>query len=272
MTMQDRSAAALAREIQHAIDHGGFEPVFQPIARLSDGALAGFEALARWRREDGSLSGPGQFLPTALTHELMGAVSQRILRQSVAILAQWRAAAPEAQGLFLTVNVPGGDLEKGRIVDEAIELAQAARLPAGALKIEVTEHQILKDPAAAAAALSRLRRAGLAVAFDDFGAGFASLAWLARLPVDTLKVDRSFTRDMAQPRTEKIVRAVVALAHELGLDVVAEGVETPDVRDRLTDFGCDYAQGHLFAPPLSSGGAEALIRTLASADPLVRLT
>lgn len=265
--------SALAREIEAGLAEGAFEPVFQPIARLSDGALAGFEALARWRRPDGTLRTPAVFLETALAHDLMGAVSRRILFQAVETFARWRAVAVEARGLFLSVNMPGGDLERGELVGEAIALAQAAKLPPGALRVEITEQQILKDPDAAAAALTRLRAAGVAVAFDDFGSGFGSLAWLSRLPVDTLKIDRSFILGMlAGDRSGPIVRAVIALAHELGLDVVAEGVETAEARDRLSDMGCDYAQGHLFAPALGPDGAEALIATLASAEPLLTLS
>jgi c-di-GMP-specific phosphodiesterase len=270
--MTERADIELAREIAEGLKEGAFEPVFQPIARLSDGALAGFEALARWRRKDGTLIGPQSFLDAALAHDLMGQLSRYILHAATAAFGGWRAKAGPAENLFLTVNIPGGDLEKGDIVEQAARAVAAARLPAGALKIEVTEHQILRDPKAAAITAARLREAGVAVALDDFGAGFASLTWLADLPADTLKLDKSLIDGLlGGGRRLTIVRAVIALAHELGLDVVAEGVERADIRDLLVDLGCDYAQGHLFAPALSAGGAEALIHTLASAEPLVKL-
>jgi len=266
------SDAELAHEIDAALTGGAFEPVFQPIARLTDGALAGFEALARWRRPDGELWGPDRFLRAATTHNKLRTISRFVLTRSVEQLARWRVLTPSAENLFLSVNISGADLEQGDLVSEALMLADAARLPGGALKLELTEHQILKDPDAAARACTRLRDGGVAVALDDFGAGFASLAWLARLPADTLKIDRSFVAAVTRNvRAEKIVRAMVLLAHDLDMDVIGEGVESVDVRERLHDFNCDYAQGHLFAPPLSAMGAEALILTLASADPLVTL-
>jgi c-di-GMP-specific phosphodiesterase len=270
MSREAQNDAALAAELDAALTSGAFEPVFQPIARLNDGALAGFEALARWRRPDGSLWGPDRFLRTAMDHGLIRDVGRFVLVKAVEAFSSWRGATPQAHNIFLTVNVTGGDLERGEIVNEVLTIARG--LPPGALKVELTESQILHDPDAAARACQRLRDGGVAVALDDFGAGFASLAWLARLPCDTLKIDRSFVAAINRnPRAEKIVKALVLLAHDLGLDVVAEGVERPDVRDKLIDFNCDYAQGHLFAPALSAGGAQALILTLASADPLLSL-
>ena len=267
------SDAAIAAELDGALASGAFEAVFQPIARLTDGALAGFEALARWRRPDGELWGPDRFLRSAEANGKLRTISRFVLARAVEQLTRWRVLTPSAQGLFLSVNISGADLEQGDMVSEAIMLAQAARLPAGALKLELTEHQILKDPDAAARACTRLRDGGVAVALDDFGAGFASLAWLARLPADTLKIDRSFVASIVKNvRAEKIVRAMILLAHDLEMDVIGEGVESHDVRERLRDLNSDYAQGHLFAPPLSAQGAEALILTLASADPLVSLS
>jgi c-di-GMP-specific phosphodiesterase len=265
--------AALAAELDDALASGAFEAVFQPIARLNDGALAGFEALARWRRADGELWGPDRFLRVAAASDRLRTISRLVLARAVEQLARWRVLTQSAQGLFLSVNISGADLEQGDMVNEALMLAQAAPLPAGALKLELTEHQILKDPDAAARACTRLRDGGIGVALDDFGAGFASLAWLARLPADTLKIDRSFVAAIVKnERAEKIVRAMILLAHDLEMDVVCEGVESHDVRERLRDLNSDYAQGHLFAPALSARGAEALILTLASADPLVSLS
>ena len=273
MSRNQPSDAELAAEMDAAIGAGAFEPVFQPIARLTDGALAGFEALARWRRPDGELWQPDRFLRAATTHGKLRMISRFVLSKAVEQVARWRVLTPSAAGLFLSVNISGADLEQGDLVNEAIALADAAKLTQGALKLELTEHQILKDPDAAARACVRLREAGVAVALDDFGAGFASLAWLVRLPADTLKIDRSFVAAITRnPRADKIVRALVMLAHDLDMDVIGEGVESREVHERLADFQCDYAQGHLFAPPLSAPGAEALILTLASADPLVRLT
>ncbi len=249
-----------------ALQEERLEPAFQPIARLGDGALAGFEALARLRGRDGGLILPAAFLETAFAGGLMAQVSSRMLAAGAAALGRWRAGFPQARGLFVAVNVSGRDLERVEIVAEALQARLAADLPAGALKLEITEHQVVRDPALARRTLGLLRESGVAIAFDDFGAGFNALRWLAELPADTLKIDQSFVRDIeTHPPSAKIVRALIALAHDLGLDVVAEGVESEAVRERLAVMGCDYAQGLAISPPLSAADAQALIADLAAA-------
>lgn len=259
--MTDAARDALFRDIERAIATDEFEPVFQPVARLSDGALAGFEALARWRRAPQTLDEPSAFMEEALARNLMGAISRRILLAACAIMRGWRA--DRVDGVFVSVNIVGHDLERDAFVDETLDIIRAAGLPAGVLRLEVTEQQVLRDPPVIARALKRLRAAGVKILFDDFGSGFSSFTWLTRLPADALKFDQTLIAGIAADGPHvKIVRAMVALAHELGLETVAEGVETEVQREVLADLGCDYAQGHLFSRPLAAAEARALIGTL----------
>jgi c-di-GMP-specific phosphodiesterase len=256
-------ALALEAELQAGVASGAFEPAFQPVARLADGALAGFEALARWRRVSGALAPTGVFLESALEQDLLGQISLTILFAACTQLAQWRRTVPQAEHLFLSVNVAGRDLERGALQADVEAALSQSGLPGHALRLEVTEHQVLADPARAAATLKAVRALGVKVLLDDFGAGYASLHWLMRLPVDAIKYDPVIVQGVGVDGPErKILRAMTGLAHELGLSVIAEGVETQAQRDALFDMGCDYAQGYLFAQALNPADAMALISAL----------
>lgn len=261
-------AQALFEELQADVSAGAFEPAFQPLARLSDGALAGFEALARWRR-NGALAPTSLFLSAAIERDLLGDISRTILHNGVRALARWRAQAPKAQALFLSVNVAGADLERGAVVADVVQALQQSGLPASALRVEVTEHQVLRDPVAAATALQALRDLGVRILLDDFGAGYASLHWLVQLPVDAIKFDTVLIDGVENlhSRQHKIVRAMTQLARDLGLETIAEGVETREQRDVLTDFGCNYAQGYFYARGMKEADALALVLALDDAEP-----
>jgi c-di-GMP-specific phosphodiesterase len=246
-------------DICHALESGAFEPAFQPVTRLADGAIAGFEALARWRRGPGALIEPSAFIEEALARNLMGQISRRILDSACATMHDWRASGVD--GVFMSVNILGHDLERDDFVAETLAVLRAAALPPGAIKLEVTEQQVLRDPEQVARQLARLREAGVKILFDDFGSGFSSFTWLTRLPADALKFDHALISGIADPAGPhlKIVRAMVALAHELGLETIAEGVETETERDILRALGCDYAQGHLFAKAMGAADARAML-------------
>ena len=253
----------LFRDIERALETDAFEPVFQPVARLTDGALAGFEALARWRRGPETLSEPSVFIAEALARNRMGEISRRILLAACAIMRGWRAEGVD--GVFMSVNIVGHDLEREAFVAETLDILRAADLPPGVIKLEVTEQQVLRDPPLIAAQLSRLRNAGVKILFDDFGSGFSSFTWLTKLTADALKFDQSLISVITDDGPHlKIVRAMVALAHELGLETIAEGVETEAQREILADLGCDFAQGHLFSKALGANEARALIGVLKS--------
>jgi c-di-GMP-specific phosphodiesterase len=254
------SRLALEADLHGALARGEIVPFFQPIAHLETGRLAGFEALARWKHPRRGLIMPDDFLPLIADAGQMGALGRHILETSAAQIATWRSAHPDAGELFVAVNLTTGEIEDERLVEFVAELVRRHRLPPRTLKIEVTESDIMRDPESAAVTLTALRAAGAGISLDDFGTGFSSLAYLTRLPFETLKIDRYFVRTMGENEgSEKIVRSVASLGRDLGLEVVAEGVETVAVARRLAALGCQYGQGFGYAPALDAQEAEVYL-------------
>lgn len=254
------SRLALEADLHGALGRGEITAFFQPIAHLETGRLAGFEALARWKHPKRGLILPDDFLPLIADAGQMGALGRHILKTSAAQIAAWRAAHPDAGDLFIAVNLSTGEIEDDRLVEFVAELVARYRLPPRSLKIEITESDIMRDPERAAVTLKALRGAGAGISLDDFGTGFSSLAYLTRLPFETLKIDRYFVRTMSENEgSEKIVRSVASLGRDLGLEVVAEGVETVAVARRLALLGCHYGQGFGYAPALDAREAEVYL-------------
>jgi c-di-GMP-specific phosphodiesterase len=183
-----------------------------------------------------------------------------MMRASALQLAAWRKAHRAAGEISVSVNLSVGEIDRPNLVPEVAELLSETGLPRGALKLEITESDIMRDPDRAAAILHALRAAGAALALDDFGTGFSSLSYLTRLPFDTLKIDRYFVRTMGSNEgSAKIVRSVVNLGRDLSLEVVAEGVENATMAKHLLEIGCDYGQGFGYAPALSAQEAEVYL-------------
>ncbi len=254
------SRLALEAEVHGALARGEITPFFQPIAALETGRLAGFEALARWKHPKKGLIMPDDFLPLIADAGQMGVLGRQILQQSCAQLSTWRRAHPDAGDLFVAVNLSTGELDDERLVDFVADMIARYNLPPRALKIEITESDIMRDPERAAVVLQALRGAGAGVSLDDFGTGFSSLAYLTRLPFETIKIDRYFVRTMSENEgSEKIVRSVASLGRDLGLEVVAEGVETQAAAKRLCELGCHYGQGFGYSPALDAREAEVYL-------------
>ena len=254
------SRLALEAELEGAIARGELAAFYQPIVRLGSGALAGFEALVRWRHPRRGLLTPEHFLPLCEELGMMGELGVMMRREAAAQLAAWRRARAAAGELTVAVNLSVGELDRPDLTAETSALRREADLPPGALKLEVTEGEVMRDPDRAAAVLHALRAAGVNLALDDFGVGFSSLSYLTRLPFDTLKIDGYFVRTMARdPGSAKIVSAIVKLGQDLALEVVAEGVEDPATGRRLFELGCDYGQGFGFSQPLSPADATAYV-------------
>ena len=246
------SRLALEADLRGAIDRGELGPFYQPIVRLGTGALAGFEALVRWRHPRRGLLTPEHFLPLCEELGMMGELGVMMRREAAGQLAAWRRVRPATAELTVSVNLSVGELDRPDLLAEAADLRRTSGLPPGALKLEVTEGEVMRDPDRAAITLHSLRAAGVTLALDDFGMGFSSLSYLTRLPFDTLKIDGYFVRTMAtDPGAAKIVSSIIRLGQDLALEVVAEGVEDVDTARRLFELGCDYGQGFSFAQPLS---------------------
>ena len=251
---------ALEADLHGALERGEIMPFYQPVAHLATGRLAGFEALARWRHPARGLVAPDDFLPLLADAGLIGALGRHMLKTSASQLATWRTGHPGAGDLFVAVNLSTHDLEQDSLVPFIADIIRTSGLPPRALKVEVTESDMMRDPERAAVTLQALRDAGAGVSLDDFGTGFSSLAYLTRLPLETLKIDRYFVSTMTENEgSAKIVKSVASLGRDLGLEVVAEGVETRAVAQRLLELGCEYGQGYGYAPALSAQEAEVYL-------------
>jgi len=248
-TMADEAAEriALARRLGRALGNDEFTLHYQPIRRLSDGRLVALEALLRWR-QDGRLVSPAVFMPLAETSGLIVPIGRWVLDQ--AARCHGSLAELGMQDVSIAVNVSAVQLLGDNMADAVREIQARYQLPHGALHVELTESVVLRQPQAAQARMQELREIGVSVAIDDFGTGFSSMAYLRNLPLDWLKIDRSFVQDVhADERNASICRALIALAGGLGLGTTAEGVEQEGELEWLRNNGCDQAQGFLLGRP-----------------------
>ena len=254
------SRLAMESDLRGAIGRGEIVPFFQPVVRLDTGAIAGFEALARWRHPRRGVLTPEEFLPLCEEMGLLVELGAHMMQAAAQQLAAWRAAHRAAGEISVSVNLSTGEIHRDHLVEDVGALLADTGLPRGALKLEITESDIMRDPDRAAVILRQLREAGAGLALDDFGTGFSSLSYLTRLPFDTLKIDRYFVRTMAANEgSDKIVRSVINLGRDLSLEVVAEGVENAQMARRLLEIGCHYGQGYGYAPALSAQEAEVYL-------------
>jgi diguanylate cyclase (GGDEF)-like protein len=238
---------ALLGEVRPALERGEFALFYQPQLALRTGRVTGVEALLRWRHPARGLVPPLQFISLIEQTALVGPVTLHVLDLALGQSADWRAAGLD---LGMSVNLSARNLHDPALPEQIAALLGRHSVPAAALTVEVTESATMADPATAVDVLEGLRALGVGVSIDDFGSGNASIAYLAQLPVGELKIDRSFVTPMcASPRDEAIVRTTIDLARHLDLHVVAEGIETPDVCDRLAAMGCDTGQGFLISRP-----------------------
>jgi diguanylate cyclase (GGDEF)-like protein/PAS domain S-box-containing protein len=239
---------ALMGELRRAIDEHELVLHWQPKLAVRGGRVLGVEALVRWQDPERGLVMPDEFIPAARETSIIKAVTQRVLEEAA---RQWRAWADEGRNLPVAVNLSMRDLVDPGLPGEIAMLLSRWRMPAAMLKLEVTESSIFSDPSRTEDVLERLGAMGLRLSVDDFGTGCASLASLKRLPIDEIKIDGSFISAMSgREEDEIIVRSMIELAHNLGLSVVAEGVEKRAVIERLAELGCDVAQGYYLSRPV----------------------
>ncbi|CAA9364007.1 MAG: diguanylate cyclase/phosphodiesterase (GGDEF & EAL domains) with PAS/PAC sensor(s) [uncultured Gemmatimonadetes bacterium] len=256
----DSAVGALEDDLRRAIDADELALRFQPIVSLEHGGLVGFEALVRWDHPERGLLGPQAFLPVAERSELIVDIDRWVLRAAARQLREWTRRYPAPCCPSVSVNFSGRHVVRPDVVEHTRDVLREFGLEPGQLTVEVTETSMVDDAEAAATTLTRLREHGVRLALDDFGTGYSSLAYLRQLPFDVLKIDRSFVQRVGHASPDRaIVRSVVALAHTLGLSVTAEGVETREQESSLRSFGCEHAQGFLFAQPVTAAVAAGWI-------------
>jgi diguanylate cyclase (GGDEF)-like protein len=256
-----RDRLALAGEVRRALAQDELALHYQPVADLATGELVGVEALVRWRHPVRGLLAPGAFLPAIEHTEVMREVSHRVLAMAICQAGAWFRTDRQWR---VAVNLSATDLLDRALVDDVGALLRRYGTPARRMTLEVTESILMTDPARAMEVLAELRSLGVRLALDDFGTGWSSLTHLQRMPVDEIKIDRSFVAAMASDAgSAAIVSSTVDLAHALGLRVVAEGIEDEATWTRLRTVGCDAAQGYYLSKPLAPGDLEQSIETIA---------
>ncbi len=258
MLDQVSSRARLQRSLREALHKESFALHYQP--QLSEGgAVVGVEALVRWHLQGHGMVSPAEFIPLAEKTGLILPLGRWILRTACMQLAAW-ARAPARRHLTMAVNVSAGQFQQDDFVQQVREVLAETGAPAGQLKIELTESLMLHQIEDVIARMKALRAVGVRFSLDDFGTGFSSLAYLKRLPLQQLKIDQGFVRDILQdPNDAAIAQTVIALGHSLGLEVIAEGVETAAQRDALAAWGCHLYQGYLFSQPLPGAALETFL-------------
>ncbi len=245
--------------LHRAIERGEMRVHYQPMMNLADGSLLGFEALIRWEHPERGLVPPMEFVPLAEETGLIVPLGVWALEQACAQAVRWHRAAPDASPLSMSVNLSPRQLAEPALPNDVARVLHDTGIAPAALWLEITESTLMRDAESALSALGALRALGLHLAVDDFGSGYSSLAYLQRLPVEALKIDRSFTAGVGQQQdSTAIVDAVVSLARALRLSTVAEGIETPEQFQHLRAMGCAVGQGFLFGParPAQAFGAD----------------
>ncbi|WP_144125543.1 EAL domain-containing protein [Catellatospora sichuanensis] len=235
-------------ELRQALDNGEFEVHYQPIVALRSGRTKGFEALIRWRHPLRGVLSPAAFMPVAEETGLIIPIGGWVVDECCRQLAAWYAAGIATPGLSVAVNVSNRQFWSGNVIDDITQALDRHRPPPGSLAVEITEGVVMENVAPARDILHTLHDLGCQLHIDDFGTGYSSLEALHRLPIDALKIDRSFVWQIdTDARSGELVRTIVLMGRNLGLDLIAEGIETPEQRDYLIRLGCGYGQGFLFS-------------------------
>ncbi|SIO39837.1 putative bifunctional diguanylate cyclase/phosphodiesterase [Halodesulfovibrio marinisediminis] len=238
-------------DLHNALINQEFFLVYQPVVDTITRAVTGFEALIRWKNSQGKIISPTKFIPLAEETGLILQLGEWVLLEACSTLAEWRRTNPLFKNLKVNVNLSARQLSDLELTDIVSRILTKTNLPPECLRLEVTETMLMENPDYADITLRRLRALGVGLCIDDFGTGYSSLMYLQQFPISNLKIDRSFVNDMEKnPANYEIVKAVVALAHALGLTVVAEGVEEEEQRIMLLEAGCDFSQGYLFSRPI----------------------
>lgn len=249
---------SMETDLRRALEREELHLAYQPIVALGNRQLViGFEALMRWTCPRRGMVSPGKFIPVAEETGLIGEMGTWALREACRQVAEWRVKLPADQSLYVSVNVSRRQLDDPTFADQVDDALQDNGLPPTALQLEITESLLMARLGKAARTLDRCGKLGVGLAIDDFGTGYSSLSHLHRMPFTTLKIDRVFVKDiMTDPSARLIVKAVVDLAHALGLNVVAEGAELQGDVDALTEAGCESCQGFFFARPMPPSSIE----------------
>ncbi|MDQ0470394.1 EAL domain-containing protein [Labrys wisconsinensis] len=250
---------ALEADLRRAIERDEIKVLYQPIVRLEDRTIAGFEALVRWDHPRLGRMSPRDFIPVAEDSGLIVDLGLSVLDKTTRQLVTWQRLVESDPPIFASVNVSSRQLLRHDLIHDLKGVLSRSAVAPGSLKLEITESLVMENPEYAAQMLIQVRDLGAGLSMDDFGTGYSSLAYLQRFPFDTIKIDQSFVRQNGSGARPVILRSIIAMAHDLGMDVVAEGAETDADAAELFALGCEYAQGYAFGEPMTAEEARRLI-------------
>ena len=264
-----RQRAGMVSALRMALERNELHLVYQPMLALSEGRIAGVEALLRWRSAEFGDVQPTEFIPLAEEAGLIERIGEFVLFRACAQLRDWQERG--LSGITMSVNLSALQLLREELTQRLCEILAELDMDPTHLELELTESVLMAHPERAIHTLDRLHALGVSIAIDDFGTGYSSLSYLKRLPIDTLKIDRSFVGDITtDPDDEAITKTIITMAHSLGLDVVAEGVETLEQLEYLHEQGCDAIQGHWLSPALDAAAAFTFLREFERSRPIER--
>ncbi|MEJ7624366.1 MAG: bifunctional diguanylate cyclase/phosphodiesterase [Pyrinomonadaceae bacterium] len=244
-------------DLRYAIDRGELSMAYQPLVRLDDGGLLGFEALLRWNHSEHGNIPPNKFIPIAEESGLIIGMTNWILEETCKQIASWQKISPELSNLVVSVNISGKHLSNDDLMDDVENALAISKIRPETLKLEITESAAMENAEHTISVLHRLKALGVQLSIDDFGTGYSSLSYLHRLPFDTLKIDRSFVSSVGeQGENSEILQTIISLAKSLRKKVIAEGIETATQLLLLKNLGCEYGQGYLLARPQTRDNAE----------------
>ncbi|MCF8495048.1 MAG: EAL domain-containing protein [Alphaproteobacteria bacterium] len=251
----------IANEFKDALDRKQLLLHYQPIMNLQTGVVAGFEALMRWNHPERGPISPGVFIPIAEKSGLIVQASQWALREACAALKRTEARTGYDRHLFMSVNFSSSDFASDDFVNSVYNTISESDVRPDQVHLEITERLLMDQPDNARETLMMCRKAGMSIAIDDFGTGYSSLSYLHYFPIDTLKIDQSFVRDMRKnANSMALIRSIIALGKNMGMKIIAEGVEEAVEGDTLRELGCDMAQGYYFARPMAEADLVKFVR------------
>jgi len=253
------SRLQLESDLRQAIEQKEFCVYYQPIVSLQTGRLAGFEALVRWNHPRRGLVAPADFIPVAEETGLIVTIGEWVLNEACAQVHRWQIDSPGHRSLSLSVNLSARQVAQPDLLQRIKEALETSKLSPHCLKLEITESVVMENAEAAAQMFKQLRSLGVQLSIDDFGTGYSSLSYLHRFPLNYLKIDRSFVMRLTTENDNAIVRTISTLARNLGMEVIAEGIETEEQYQQLKMLGCEYGQGYLFSRPVGNNGVEHLL-------------
>jgi len=259
------SRLQLEQEMRTALENGDFQLYYQPILAMKTDRLVSFEALIRWAHPARGLLLPGEFLPIAEESGLILPIEKWVLNEACAQIKKWHARYPSLQDVSVNVNISNRQFAQPNFVDGVVNALRTHDLKAEALKLEITENVLISNYTAANEVFTKLRNLGVQLEIDDFGSGYSALGYLQHFPISAIKIDKSFVDEIGKSRRGvELIRAIVSMARELGMEAIAEGIETGEQLNELKSLSCGFGQGFLLSKPLDKESAEKILESYES--------